>query len=67
MLKTLATAKAQVQPVNSPPQGPLEKTNGEISFKGVTDYETQINLLRQVIEKEPQRVAHIVKGWVDWG
>lgn len=67
MLKTLANAKTQVLPVDSPPSGSLEKNSGEISFKGATDYETQLNLLRQVIEKEPQRVAHIVKGWVDRG
>lgn len=66
MLKTLATTKVQAQPIESNPAGEIQN-KGEISFKGVTDYETQLSLLRQVIEKEPQRVAHVVKNWVDRG
>ncbi|MCC5792679.1 MAG: flagellar M-ring protein FliF [Legionellaceae bacterium] len=32
-----------------------------------TDYEGQIALLRQVVNKEPKRVAQVVKNWVEKG
>jgi flagellar M-ring protein FliF len=41
--------------------------DGRISFKDVQDYETQLSLLRQVVDKEPKRVAQVVKSWVDRG
>lgn len=41
--------------------------DGKISLKEATDYEAQLSLLRQVVSKEPQRVAHVVKTWVDRG
>lgn len=34
---------------------------------GATEYETQLHLLRQVVDKEPKRVAQVVKTWVDRG
>lgn len=32
-----------------------------------TDYESQLALLRQVVDKEPKRVAQVVKTWLDRG
>ncbi len=37
------------------------------SFSDATDYETQLTILKQVVNKEPQRVAQVVKTWVDRG
>ena len=37
------------------------------SFKNVTDYESQLGIVRQVSEREPKRVAQVVKNWVDRG
>lgn len=37
------------------------------SLKNVTDYEEQMGIVRQVAEKEPKRVAQVVKNWVDRG
>jgi len=37
------------------------------SFKNVTDYDSQLGIVRQVTEKEPKRVAQVVKNWVDTG
>lgn len=31
------------------------------------DYESQLSLLRQVVDKEPKRVAQVVKTWVERG
>lgn len=66
MLKTLANNKDMVQPGN--PQAPGELNyDGTISIKDATDYESQLTLLRQVVNKEPMRVAQVVKNWVDRG
>ncbi len=65
MLKTLANDKE--------PEEEDAKAQGEIGFDGhpslaeATDYESQLNLLRQVVDKEPKRVAQVVKSWVDRG
>ncbi len=35
--------------------------------QGANEYETQLNLLRQIVNQEPKRVAHVVKNWVERG
>lgn len=37
------------------------------AFKNVTDYDAQLGIVRQVAEREPKRVAQVVKNWVDKG
>lgn len=68
MLKTLASNKNAGIPLtdNETPQGELTY-DGTISIKDANDYESQLNLLRQVVDKEPKRVAQVVKNWVDRG
>lgn len=65
MLKTLATNKEE-QAENSEVAGELSY-DGKISLKDANDYESQLSLLRQVVDKEPKRVAQVVKSWVDRG
>jgi flagellar M-ring protein FliF len=65
MLKTLASNKEAEQEHTKAP--------GELGFDAhhslseATDYESQLSLLRQVVDKEPKRVAQVVKSWVDRG
>jgi flagellar M-ring protein FliF len=65
MLKTLASNKEADQEHTKAP--------GELGFDAhhslseATDYESQLSLLRQVVDKEPKRVAQVVKSWVDRG
>lgn len=70
MLKTLASNKGTDGELpyleESEPQGELTYDGG-ITVKGINDYESQLNLLRQVVDKEPKRVAQVVKNWVDRG
>ncbi|HAZ7571841.1 flagellar basal-body MS-ring/collar protein FliF [Legionella sp. PATHC032] len=66
MLKTLASNKDMDQASNNQDSGDFT-LDGKISFKDVQDYETQLSLLRQVVDKEPKRVAQVVKSWVDRG
>ncbi|KTD59025.1 flagellar basal-body MS-ring/collar protein FliF [Legionella shakespearei] len=65
MLKTLASNKEE-QTENPETAGELSY-DGKISLKDVNDYESQLSLLRQVVDKEPKRVAQVVKSWVDRG
>ncbi|EHL29181.1 flagellar basal-body MS-ring/collar protein FliF [Legionella drancourtii] len=70
MLKTLASNKgvgegAYLEDTDEP-QGDLTY-DGTIAIKDANDYESQLNLLRQVVDKEPKRVAQVVKTWVDRG
>ena len=41
--------------------------DGKISIKDATDFDSQLSLLRQVVDEEPKRVAQVVKSWVDRG
>lgn len=66
MLKTLASNK-EMEPLNNALTSGEMGMDGGISFKDVSDYETQISMLRQVVDKEPKRVAQVVKTWVDRG
>lgn len=70
MLKTLANNKggsgAAVYLDDMEPQAELTY-DGSIAVKDANDYESQLNLLRQVVDKEPKRVAQVVKTWVDRG
>ncbi|CAM3118642.1 flagellar M-ring protein FliF [Legionella steigerwaltii] len=67
MLKTLASNR-NVANVASDDQPIGDLTyDGTISIKDANDYESQLNLLRQVVDKEPKRVAQVVKNWVDRG
>lgn len=70
MLKTLANNKGAggvpyLEDMEEP-QGELTY-DGTIAIKDANDYESQLNLLRQVVDKEPKRVAQVVKTWVDRG
>ncbi|CAM2984759.1 flagellar basal-body MS-ring/collar protein FliF [Legionella worsleiensis] len=65
MLKTLASNKSEEEAnLNSTEEAAQE---GQLALTEVTDYESQLNLLRQVVDKEPKRVAQVVKTWVDRG
>ncbi|KTC79351.1 flagellar basal-body MS-ring/collar protein FliF [Legionella cherrii] len=67
MLKTLASNRNVVSVASDEqPIGDLTY-DGTISIKDANDYESQLNLLRQVVDKEPKRVAQVVKNWVDRG
>jgi flagellar M-ring protein FliF len=66
MLKTLANNK-DMEAVNKPASAGDGAYDGSISIKDATDYDTQISLLRQVVDREPKRVAQVVKSWVDRG
>lgn len=67
MLKTLASNRNEGK-VESDEQPIGDLTyDGTISIKDANDYESQLNLLRQVVDKEPKRVAQVVKNWVDRG
>ncbi len=71
MLKTLASNKGGVgvNPyLTDEAEAQDELTyDGAIAIKDANDYESQLNLLRQVVDKEPKRVAQVVKTWVDRG
>ncbi|MDF1929295.1 flagellar basal-body MS-ring/collar protein FliF [Legionella pneumophila] len=66
MLKTLASNKDMDQATDNQDTGDFT-LDGKISFRDVQDYETQLSLLRQVVDKEPKRVAQVVKSWVNRG
>jgi len=55
-----ALAAAEEEMINQVPQGQLNLSNAN-------DFDTQMTLLRQIVEKEPKRVAQVVKTWVDKG
>lgn len=67
MLKTLANNKDMQLPEKVPTGGSPDAVYEGISIKDITDYESQLSLLRQVSDKEPKRVAQVVKNWVDRG
>jgi len=66
LFKTLAAGKLEEKPHE------LEEPR-EVGYQGhgsipmSNDYDTQLSLLRQVVDKEPKRVAQVVKNWVDRG
>lgn len=66
MLKTLANNKDMEKIDASHASGEITY-DGKISLKDAGDYESQLSLLRQVVDKEPKRVAQVVKSWVDRG
>lgn len=64
MLKTLANNKqAAIMGNGDSPNGLT--LDGQLTAPD--DFETKLNLLRQVVSKEPARVAQVVKSWVDKG
>lgn len=67
MLKTLANNKIVEETAQSAPSGELTYEGGKISMKDATDYDSQLSLLRQVVDRDPKRVAQVVKSWVDRG
>lgn len=74
MLKTLARNNVVVEETEAATQSAAtgatateNKGTSTESLKGVTDYDTQMGIVRQVVEKEPKRVAQVVKSWVDRG
>lgn len=64
LFKNLATARAVEE---------AEQPANALAYQGqglppnASDYESQLYLLRQVVDKEPKRVAQVVKTWVDRG
>ncbi|MDR3441424.1 MAG: flagellar basal-body MS-ring/collar protein FliF [Legionella sp.] len=70
MLKTLANNKGGagggIEYMDETEPGELTY-DGSLAVKDANDYESQLNLLRQVVDKEPKRVAQVVKTWVDRG
>ncbi|TAL63437.1 MAG: flagellar basal body M-ring protein FliF [Legionella sp.] len=67
MLKTLANNKDMVQTANAQGGAGGLNSEGRISIKDATDFDSQLKLLRQVVDQEPKRVAQVVKSWVDRG
>lgn len=68
MLKTLANNKGAGGAYSDETEDQGELTyDGTVAIKEANDYESQLNLLRQVVDKEPKRVAQVVKTWVDRG
>lgn len=55
------------------PEDKEEEQLNELTYKAqdmlphANDYESQLALLRQVVDKEPKRVAQVVKTWVERG
>lgn len=66
MLKTLANNKMAALTGQNNSQGELSNES-MLTIAQTGDYETQLTLLRQVVDKEPKRVAEVVKTWVDKG
>jgi len=66
MLKTLANNKDMVIAAGGQAGGEIS-SDGKISIKDATDFDSQLSLLRQVVDQEPKRVAQVVKSWVDRG
>lgn len=66
MLKTLATTDEPQAALEHEPAAELPY-DAKAALRDATDYESQLVLLRQVVEKEPKRVAQVVKSWVDRG
>lgn len=66
LFKTLAHSRREEE------SGPAEAPSA-LSYEGkglppnLSDYDQQLHLLRQVVDKEPKRVAQVVKTWVDRG
>ncbi|MDX1836609.1 flagellar basal body M-ring protein FliF [Legionella taurinensis] len=66
LFKTLAHSRREEE------SGSAE-TQAALSYEGkglppnLSDYDQQLHLLRQVVDKEPKRVAQVVKTWVDRG
>lgn len=74
ILKTLASNKEVAASGATAARGSGAGVEGEgasssipESYKNITDYEAQLGVVRQVSEREPKRVAQVVKNWVDRG
>jgi flagellar M-ring protein FliF len=78
MLKTLASNKDTGRAAGASAAGPDQGGNpgqgnaqgpGFLpqSYRNITDYDAQLGIVRQVTDREPQRVAQVVKTWVDKG
>lgn len=66
MLKTLASNKQEEKVDSAQAPGELNY-DGKISLKDIHDYDSQLAAVRQVVDKEPKRVAQVIKTWVDRG
>lgn len=66
MLKTLANNKDLVEAAEAQASGEGVH-GGRLTAKDATDFDSQLSLLRQVVDQEPKRVAQVVKSWVDRG
>lgn len=66
MLKTLANNK-HIEQEGLAQKSTIQGSNMELTLKDASDFDTQLRLLRQVVDKEPQRVAQVVKNWVEKG
>ncbi|MFC3907893.1 flagellar basal-body MS-ring/collar protein FliF [Legionella dresdenensis] len=65
LFKTLAADKVVEKEVEQTAES--ETKEGAGGLPAATDYDSQIALLRTVVDKEPKRVAQVVKTWVDRG
>ncbi|KTC73081.1 flagellar MS-ring protein [Legionella birminghamensis] len=65
LFKTLASNRTEE--VEEEQQNDLTYQGQGMLPSNANDYETQLALLRQVVDKEPKRVAQVVKTWVDRG
>lgn len=71
ILKTLASNKQEEEAAALNAAAAANASAGEPSggapesLKNITDYETQLGIVRQISENEPKRVAQVVKNWVD--
>lgn len=65
LFRTLASGKPEESDEES--MGQLTGNDGRIALPSSDDPEAQLALLRQLVDKEPKRVAQVVKNWVDRG
>jgi flagellar M-ring protein FliF len=65
LFKTLANGKSEMAAGDA--GGRELGHDGRIAMPSADDPEAQLALLRQLVDKEPKRVAQVVKSWVDRG
>lgn len=68
LMKNMASENKKLEHPDEPETGHEQLTyKGQPVPEGADEYETQLNLLRQIVNQEPKRVAHVVKTWVEKG
>lgn len=66
LFKTLAGVRKEEKP-DDEQLSELTYQTPQAMLPHASDYESQLALLRQVVDKEPKRVAQVVKTWVERG